>query len=59
MARANGVEVVFVLHDDGPGTGFSVGDVDYEIYVPEYSNSTSDNEYMDKETCYNYHNKFL
>ena len=123
LARANGVEVVFVQHDDGPGTGFSVGDVDYEIYdefapvgperifakavnsalhpstdlyeylkekkevslmivglmtnfcidatiktafdlgfeiyVPEYANSTSDNEYMDKETCYNYHNKFL
>ena len=25
-ARKNGVEVVFVRHDDGPGTGFSVGD---------------------------------
>ena len=40
LARANGVEVVYVQHDDGPGTGFSVGDVDYEIYdefAPEAS----------------------
>ncbi len=31
-ARENGVEVIYVQHDDGPGTGFSVGDVDFEIY---------------------------
>ena len=31
-ARANGVEVVYVRHDDGPGTGFSVGDEEFEIY---------------------------
>ena len=31
-AREKGVEVIYVQHDDGPGSGFSVGDVDYEIY---------------------------
>lgn len=30
-ARENNVEVVYVQHDDGPGSGFSVGDEDYEI----------------------------
>ena len=122
-ARANGDEVIFVQHDDGPGSGFSVGDVDYEIYdeftplegekiftktvnsslhpstgllpylndrqvkelmivglqtnfcidatiksafehgfrvyVPEYTNSTFDNDYMKAETCYRYYNEFM
>jgi nicotinamidase-related amidase len=31
-ARKNGIEVIFVQHDDGPGSGFSKGDADYEIY---------------------------
>ncbi|MDD3417831.1 MAG: cysteine hydrolase family protein [Lachnospiraceae bacterium] len=31
-ARQNGVEVIYVQHDDGPGTGFSKGDEAYEIY---------------------------
>ncbi len=31
-ARANGVEVVYVRHDDGPGTGFSLGDEEFEIF---------------------------
>lgn len=31
-ARENQVEVVYVRHDDGPGTGFSVGDEEFEIY---------------------------
>ena len=30
-ARKNHVEVIYVQHDDGPGTGFSVGDRDFEI----------------------------
>ncbi len=123
LARANDVEVVFVQHDDGPGTGFSVGDVDYEIFdefapvgaerifakavnsalhsstdlydylkeknedslmivglmtnfcidatiktafdlgfeifVPAYANSTSDNDYMDAKTSYHYYNDFM
>ncbi|WP_191013725.1 isochorismatase family protein [Treponema zioleckii] len=31
-ARKNSVEVIFVQHDDGPGSGFSVGDEDFEIF---------------------------
>lgn len=122
-ARANGVEVVYVRHDDGPGTGFSVGDEEFEIYeefapagdervfdktvnsalhsstglaaylagknerqlmivglqtnfcidatirsgfdlgyeilVPEYANSTFDNDYMKKDVCYRYYNDFI
>lgn len=32
QARESGVEVVYVRHDDGPGTGFSVGDDEFQIY---------------------------
>ena len=31
-ARNNHVEVVYVRHDDGPGTGFSAGDDAFEIF---------------------------
>ena len=31
-ARKNAVEVIFVQHDDGEGSGFSVGDEDFEIF---------------------------
>lgn len=31
-ARKSGVEVIYVRHDDGPGTGFSVGDDEFEIF---------------------------
>ena len=31
-ARSSQIEVVFVQHDDGPGSGFSKGDEAYEIY---------------------------
>ncbi len=30
--RKCGVEVIYVRHDDGPGSGFSKGDADFEIY---------------------------
>ena len=121
-ARKNAVEVIYIQHDDGPGTGFSVGDEDFEIaaqvapennekvfiktinscfgnrelakyledekedtlmivglqtnfcidatvksafergykvIVPEGTNSTFDNEYMDKKTTYDYYNKMM
>ncbi|MBO4679422.1 MAG: isochorismatase family protein, partial [Lachnospiraceae bacterium] len=32
LARANHKRVIFVQHDDGPGSGFSFGDEDFEIY---------------------------
>ena len=30
-ARDNSVEVIYVQHDDGEGSGFTAGDVDFEI----------------------------
>ena len=30
-ARANQIEVIYFQHDDGPGTGFSIGDEDFKI----------------------------
>lgn len=30
-ARQNNVEIIYVQHDDGPGTGFSIGDEEFEI----------------------------
>ena len=32
LARKSGTEVIYVQHDDGPGSGFSKGDEDYEIF---------------------------
>jgi len=31
-ARLNGTEVIYFQHDDGPGTGFSIGDEEFQIY---------------------------
>ena len=32
QARKHRVEVVYMRHDDGPGTGFSVGDNEFAIF---------------------------
>lgn len=121
-ARKNNVEVIYVQHDDGPGTGFSIGDKDFEIadqvapmdgekvfikeinsffgnkelteylekgddkevmiiglqtnfcidasvksafergfrvVIPERTNSTFDNDYMNAETTYRYYNEMV
>ena len=121
-ARKNNVEVIYVQHDDGPGTGFSYGDKDFEIadqvapkenekifiktinscfgnndlanylresrekdlmivglqtnfcidasvksafergykvIIPKGTNSTFDNDYMDRETTYKYYNDMM
>lgn len=121
-ARSNNVEVIYVQHDDGTGTGFSVGDEAFEIVpqvvpqegekvyiktinscfgnkelthyledlqettlmivglqtnfcidatvksafergyrvlVPNGTNSTFDNDYMDGETTYRYYNEMM
>lgn len=121
-ARENGVEVIYVQHDNGQGSEFSVGDNGFEIYrefypkegekryvktvssafcgtglkeyletkgedtvvivglltnfcvdatvksafemglkviIPEGTNSTYDNPYMDKEKTYKYYNEFM
>ena len=31
-AREQGIEGIYVQHDDGLGTGFSIGDDEFEIY---------------------------
>ena len=31
-AREQGIEVIYVQHDDGPDTGFSIGDDEFEVY---------------------------
>ena len=33
LARKNQVEVIYFQHDDGPGSGFSAGDSDFDIAV--------------------------
>ena len=121
-ARKNNVEVIYVQHDDGPETGFSFGDKDFEIadqvapkenekifiktinscfgnndlanylreskekdlmivglqtnfcvdasvksafergykvIIPKGTNSTFDNDYMDRETTYKYYNDMM
>lgn len=35
-ARLNNVEVIYVQHDDGVGTGFSIGDEEFDIYQEIY-----------------------
>jgi len=35
-ARKNSVEVIYFQHDDGPGTGFSIGDEEFEIAKQVY-----------------------
>lgn len=123
LARENNVEVVYVQHDDGPGTNLDKSADNYEIYeefaprdgekrfeknvnsafhpmtglaeylqskgekdiiaigvstdycmdatvksgfergfniiIPEYTNSTYDNPYFDKEVAYHYFNDFM
>ena len=123
LARENNVEVVYVQHDDGPGTDLDKSADNYEIYeefaprdgekrfeknvnsafhpmtglteylqskgekdiiaigvstdycmdatvksgfekgfniiIPEYTNSTYDNPYFDKEAAYHYYNDFM
>ncbi|MDE6531631.1 MAG: isochorismatase family protein [Lachnospiraceae bacterium] len=121
-ARKNNVEIIYIQHDDGPGTGFSIGDDEFEIadqvmpvqgekryiketnscfgnkelasyleekkedtlmivglqtnfcidatvksafergykvIIPKGTNSTFDNDYMDKETTYKYYNEMM
>lgn len=121
-ARENNIEVIYVQHDNGPGTKFSMGDEEFEInrefypkesekryvktassafhvtglkeyledkgentvviaglltnycmdatiksafeiglkvIIPEGTNTTFDNPYMDKENTYKYYNEFM
>lgn len=58
-ARENNVEVIYIQHDDGPGTGFSIGDEGFEIasqvaplgdekiYVKEINSCFGNKEFAD------------
>ena len=51
-ARKNNVEVIYVQHDDGPGTGFSVGDIDFEI-ADQVAPSENEKVYIkDVNSCF-------
>ena len=54
LARENNKEVIFVQHDDGPGTGFSVGD-EAEL-AKVFMRLIDDEAFYAKasETCRNY-----
>lgn len=62
-ARENGVEVIFVRHDDGAGTPMTKGadgfERGYKIIVPQYANTTFDNKFMSAENSYKYYNDFI
>ncbi len=51
-ARTNNVEVIYVQHDDGPGTGFSVGDVDFEIADQVVPDQAEKIYYKTINTCF-------
>lgn len=44
-ARDNNVEIIYVQHDDGSGTGFSVGDWNFEI-VDQVAPTASEKVYI-------------
>lgn len=51
-ARQNNVEVVYVQHDDGPGSGFTKGDLDFEIYDAFAPNENEKIFYKTVNSCF-------
>ncbi|MCR5272056.1 MAG: cysteine hydrolase [Lachnospiraceae bacterium] len=51
-ARNHGVEVIYVQHDDGPGTGFSVGDDEFAIYDEIARRADEKYFYKTKNSCF-------
>lgn len=51
-ARKNNVEVIYFQHDDGPGTGFSIGDTDFEIAVQVAPNDDEKVYVKDINSCF-------
>ncbi len=56
-ARENQVEVIYVQHDDGPGTGFSIGDEEFAI-APQVAPMQGEKQFT-KETNSCFGNKEL
>lgn len=51
-ARNNNIEVIYVQHDDGPDTGFSVGDEEFEIYDDVKPNKDEKSYYKTVNSCF-------
>ena len=61
-ARENGVEVIYVRHDDGAGAELTKGTEGFEIYEgfkPEQDEVIFDNDFMSSEASYKYYNEFI
>ena len=56
-ARKNNVEVIYVQHDDGPGSGFSAGDEDFEI--ADQAAPAKGEKVFTKTVCSSFSNKEL
>ena len=48
-AHQQGIEVIYVQHDDGPGTGFSIGDEEFAVYA-EFAPLPTENRFV-KTVC--------
>ena len=50
-----------ILCDNEPVGSISCKNLEkgFNLFVPEYTNSTYDNPYFDKETAYKYYNEFM
>lgn len=58
-ARDNHIEIIYFQHDDGPGTGFSIGDEEFEIatqvtpvdgekvFIKDINSCFGNNEFVD------------
>ena len=58
-AREQGIEVVYVQHDDGPGTGFSIGDDEFEVYSGKRSAGISDGKGRKRCDGLRHHDRLL
>ena len=56
-ARKNNVEVIYVQHDDGHGSGFSIGDEDFEI--ADQAAPLKGEKVFTKTVCSSFSNKEL
>ena len=51
-ARENNIEVIYVQHDDGPGTGFSKDDAEFEINQEFYPQEGEKRYIKDSKQCF-------
>ena len=61
-ARNNGIEVIYIRHDDGEGNPLTNGAEGFEIYdgfKPIVGELIFDNKFMSAEMTYKYYNEFM